>query len=137
MPTDPHHAMLNWARWAESGDHHELEAKISSLWRFWLPSKHRDDGWGDPGPAEAMSDPVDAHDAERTDRALRRVAWQHYHTLRQWYYRHHRQPASDIDAALRALGDVLEGRNPPWVVDKRENGVDYRGQDSFALKTEK
>ena len=100
--------MLNWARWAEQGDQGDLGAKISSLWRFWLPSKHRDEGWGDPGPAEAIADPVDTADAERTDAALRRVAWQHYHVLRDWYYRHRKADSSRLDTALRALGDELK-----------------------------
>lgn len=104
---DPHHAMENWARWALSGDNPGLDIKISSLWRFWLPDKHRDDGWGDPGPAEAVPDPIDIRAAERTDKALSRVAWQHYNILRRWYYGRHRTDSYKLDEALRALGDIL------------------------------
>ena len=109
---DPHHAMLNWARWADSGDHHELEAKISSLWHWWLPHKagSRDAGWGDVGQPEAIPDPIDTRAAEITDKALKRLPWEHYKTLRNWYYRHHRADSADLDEALRALGDQLERR---------------------------
>lgn len=102
--------MLNWARWARSGDQHDLGAKISSLWRFWLPHKHRDDGWGDPGAAEAMPDPVDAQAAEVTDKALKRIAWQHYNILRRWYYLHDTPKTDQLFEALRALGDELNAK---------------------------
>lgn len=107
MPIDPHEAMQNWARWADTGDHHGLQAKISSLWRNWLPHRHRDEGWGDPGQPEAIPDPIDIADAERTDRALRHVAWQHYNILLRWYYRQHKADSDRLEEALRALGDEL------------------------------
>jgi hypothetical protein len=105
--TDPHEAMQNWARWADSGDANDLGAKISSLWRFWLPHKHRDDGWGDPGQPEAIPDPIDIRYAELTDKALKRIAWQHYNILRRWYYRHQKSDSERLEEALRALGDEL------------------------------
>ena len=50
---------------------------------------------------------MDIPEAERTDRALRRIAWQHYNVLRRWYYKHQKADSDRLDEALRALSDEL------------------------------
>ena len=132
MKTDPHHQMLNWARWAASGDStHDLSAKISSLWRSWLPSKHRDPGWGDPAAPDAMPDPIDEQAAVLCDCALRHVAVQHYASLRRHYYGHHRVDSLTLNAALRAFEDVLGKKT----LDRRAGTLENRGQGSLAPKS--
>ena len=99
--------LRNWARWSHSGDDsHKLECSISSIWRFWLPHKHRDEGWGDATPGERIEDPINEIEAEQTDRKLKRIAAQHWQVIRLHYYRHKPQAEVRLGQALRAYGDL-------------------------------
>lgn len=98
--------LRNWSRWANSGDIHRLECAISSIWRFWLPSHGREDGWGDLAAPERIDDPIDELAAEEMDKRLCRLSTKHWHVIRLHYYRHKPQREVELGAALRALGDL-------------------------------
>lgn len=104
-PDDAEWEARNWARWAHSDD--GVASVVSSLWRFWLPSKHRDDGWGESIP-ERIEDPIDEVAAVRCDVAIRHLSAAHWRTIRLHYLRGRRQPEAEVGAALRALGMAID-----------------------------
>ena len=98
--------LRNWARWSHTGDGHGLECAISSIWRFWLPAKAWEDGWGDLTAPDRLEDPVDELAAEQMDARLKRLPIRHWHIIRLHYYRHKPQREVELGVALRALGDL-------------------------------
>jgi hypothetical protein len=102
------HRLHNWARWSHYDVMPDLTAKLSSLWSQWLPSQAWDAGWGDIGAPEEIAKSINEMDAEHLDRAIRDLGRVHRQILKRHYVEHIGQTRASLDAACRALLDVMQ-----------------------------
>lgn len=100
--------LQNWQRWAANWLP-ELGVQPPPWAEQWLPNKHWDEGWGPKGDtvADAIPDPIIESDAVRVDKAIMRLAIEHVLTLKRHYINRRKQERERLDAAIRALGDIL------------------------------
>ena len=101
-------AMRNWARWAHDKVRPEQDIPEPPIFQAWRPiGDARDAGWGDPVPGDRIDDAIDWAAAEALDRVLLRLPVSRWYTLRRHYFIHATQPEIELQACLRALGDLL------------------------------
>ena len=98
----------NWARWSNHDVMPNLAAKLSSLWSQWLPRQAWDAGWGDVGPPEELSRSIDDKDAQVIDGHIRELGFVHRTIIKRHYLEHVGQGRESLDAACRALLDVMQ-----------------------------
>lgn len=98
----------NWARWSRHDVMPDLHARLSSLWSQWLPRQAWDAGWGDIGPPEEIAKSINERDAEHLDRAIRDLGYVHRTIIKRHYVEHIGQNRASLDAACRALLDVMQ-----------------------------
>lgn len=107
MPLDEVYRLLrNWQRWAADW-FPELGVQAPPWAAEWIPHKAWDSGWGDPVPLDPPSPPVDERAAEFMDRLLMRLANDHLLVIKRHFINNQRQEKERLDAACRALGDLL------------------------------
>lgn len=98
----------NWGRWSNYDVMPDLAAKLSSLWSQWIPRQAWDAGWGDLGPPEDSPKAINDRDAEHLDRAIRDLGYVHRLLLKRHYAEHQSVDRQSLDAACRALLDVMQ-----------------------------
>jgi hypothetical protein len=98
--------LYNWQRWAADWCP-ELGVQPPPWAESWIPNLAWDSGWGDPVPLDPPAPEIHEADAVRVDKAIMLLAIAHVLTLKRHYINHRRQPREVVDAAIRALGDVL------------------------------
>lgn len=112
MDDDPLFALkarlYNWARWSRHDVAPNLSAKLSSLWSQWLPRQAWDAGWGDMGPPQESFKEINDKDAQLIDRRIREIGFVHRTIIKRHYLEHQSQNRESLDAACRALLDVMQ-----------------------------
>jgi len=104
--------LINWGRWTRQGGGPNLGYPNAASWaRYWIPAMAWDFGWGDTIPlAESSRVDPNIDDAKRIDATLlllRGRCIQHFVVLKSHYSADWRQERDTLDAAVRALCDLL------------------------------
>jgi hypothetical protein len=109
--------LWNWARWARE-DADTPHVAITSIYAEWNPyGKGRDQGWGE-AEAPPPTEEYDEDDAEVMDGWIRQVANGHRVVIVRRFSLRHRVGHLEVDAAVRALADLMDAN---WAtVDKME-----------------
>jgi len=106
--------LFNWQRWSADW-FPELGVQAPPWAEQWIPNLNWDSGWGDPVPLDAPPPEIDEAAAIRVDKAIMAIAREHRQTITRHFIgvrtngqrRTQKQPRDALDAAIRALGDVL------------------------------
>lgn len=103
--------LIDWGRWTRQGVGPGIGYPPAAAWaRDWIPAMAWDFGWGDPGAPESRRPDPDVNDAKRIDAALlilRGRCLRSFVVLKRHYSADWRQERDNLDAAVRALADVL------------------------------
>ena len=106
--------LYNWQRWSADW-FPELGVQAPPWAEQWLPNLAWDSGWGDPIPLDAPPPEIDEAAAALVDKKIMVLAAEHRETLKRHFIgvrtngqrKIQRQPREVVDAAIRALGDIL------------------------------
>jgi hypothetical protein len=110
--------LWNWARWARE-DTDTPHVAITSIYAEWNPyGSGRDHGWGE-AEAPPPTEEYDEVDAEVMDGWVRQLPKAHRVIVVRRFSMGHRIGHLEVDAAVRALADLMEQN---WAVVDRMEG---------------
>jgi hypothetical protein len=109
LPYDEVRFLLwNWQRWAAT-HMPDLGVQPPPWAEQFIPKLCWDTGWGDyEEPVEAAIPKIDELSAAKMDKDLMRLSAVHLNVIKNHYlHTDRRQSREKVDAAIRALGDIL------------------------------
>lgn len=120
VPLDEVYRLLhNWQRWAADAMP-DLGVQPPPWAELWRPNLAWDASWGDPDAAPEQVEPeVNGADGYFIDRAVMRLCSKHLLVLKRHYINRREQNRMDLDAAARALGDIIAAYRAGAISDRR------------------
>ena len=110
--------LWNWSYWARD-DTDVPRVAITSIYDEWQPlGAGREEGWGEPESAP-VSEECDEEDAEVMDAWVMQLTRPNRAILCQRFVLRRHVPHLEVDAAVRALADMMEAN---WAVVDRMEG---------------